>query len=61
MSSAGNPRFRCQEISTPNHVKRTIEHENAAFKGFDWELEDLLASSFVEAFSILMLFVMRPS
>lgn len=31
-------------------VQRAFEKENASYKGLDWELEDLLPQSFIEAF-----------
>ncbi len=31
-------------------MQRTFEHENACYKGMQWELEDLLAQGFLDAF-----------
>jgi hypothetical protein len=37
-------------ILDPGAVQRAFEHENNAYKGLDWELEDLLPQEFIEAF-----------
>lgn len=34
----------------PGSVQRAFEHENAEYKGLDWEMEDLLPTSFIDAF-----------
>ena len=34
----------------PGTVQRTFERENNAYKGLEWELEDLLPQNFIEAF-----------
>ncbi|MGN6139337.1 MAG: hypothetical protein ACTHNV_10660 [Ralstonia sp.] len=34
----------------PGSVQRAFERENAGYKGLDWEMEDLLPTTFVDAF-----------
>ncbi|UIY55731.1 hypothetical protein [Burkholderia cepacia] len=34
----------------PGSMQRAFEKENAAYKGLDWELEDLMPSAFMEVF-----------
>jgi hypothetical protein len=34
----------------PGDMRRTFDRENAGFRGLDWEIEDLLPESFVDAF-----------
>ncbi len=37
-------------ILDPGAVQRAFEHENSAYKGLEWEIEDLLPQEFIEAF-----------